>query len=334
MSHNVELNQIQKAVLTSFDEGYVELTHDWGGHGLPPVSFKGRGRGAFKLRAPKRGEYALNSRYYIDVQGKVVFVFDTANCSDVHVDATGIYLAGSFNGWQDAIGDERWLMRPRVILGRSVLALAVKPEVFADGGDVLFKFVTEDHHWFQVDTSAASAVVDDENNWNFKYDPAKTGRHLFQFKLSQPVELSENNRLLCASKEGDPQLVDLEPGNFFYELRSDKELGAIVEGKKTVFRLFAPRAKWVEVGLMKTISEDGPDNWISLERREDFVWEIELSENLSGSYYWFRLDGPEGATSLFDPSVNVLDPYAKAVVSREGPAIVICLLYTSDAADE
>ena len=60
-----------------------------------------------------------------------------------------------------------------------------------------------------------------------------------------------------------------------------------------------------------------------MERSSDFVWEARIPGNLTGSCYWYRLDGPDGPCSLFDPEFNVLDPYAKAAVSREGPGIVV-----------
>lgn len=322
MAGNEEPNYIKKATLTSLKEGVVEFARDWHSSRLPRVSMKGRGRGGFRLKAEKLSDYAVRSHYYVDAKERAVFVFDTTRCSDVHVDATGIYLAGSFNGWQDAIGQDEWLLKPKRFSGGKMLSLTVPLTVFDGSQNVVFKFVTEDHHWFEAEADAPNLSSDSEGTLNYRFDPKRTGRHRYMFTLSKAADLSESNQVLFLQGKKQ-QVMDLEPGPFFYELSSEKELGAIVGKRKTTFRLFAPRAKWVEVGVMDDLGSGEPDKWIPMRRAKDFVWEVDVKSNLAGCYYWYRLDGPSGPTCLFDPEVNVLDPYAKAVVSRDGPGIVV-----------
>jgi pullulanase/glycogen debranching enzyme len=122
--------------------------------------------------------------------------------------------------------------------------------------------------------------------------------------------------------------VPLIPGQFFYELRTNLPLGALVRENETVFRLFAPRALAVNLHVCEDASrQDAATVW-PLERREDSdesagVWEVTLDRNLHGWFYWYVLDGVRAGPGKFDPSARVLDPYALAVMGREGPGIVL-----------
>jgi pullulanase len=63
---------------------------------------------------------------------------------------------------------------------------------------------------------------------------------------------------------------------------------------------------------------------LSLMLVDDGAWEVVVDENLTGWFYWYRVDGPsEAGFSHCDPEVNIVDPYALAVVDRLGPAIVV-----------
>ena len=53
------------------------------------------------------------------------------------------------------------------------------------------------------------------------------------------------------------------------------------------------------------------------------VWEVTLNLNLHGWFYWYHIDGPRDEFGAFDPQQRVLDPYALAIVSRDGPGIVL-----------
>jgi pullulanase/glycogen debranching enzyme len=53
------------------------------------------------------------------------------------------------------------------------------------------------------------------------------------------------------------------------------------------------------------------------------VWEVTLNLNLHGWFYWYQIEGPHDEFGAFDPKQHVLDPYALATVSRDGPGIVL-----------
>jgi pullulanase/glycogen debranching enzyme len=116
------------------------------------------------------------------------------------------------------------------------------------------------------------------------------------------------------------------PGAFFYTLRSDLPLGALVRGDRTVFRLFAPRATAVTLEI--SADPAGQRGWqpYALHRRADAdgaagIWETTLDRDLHGWCYGYRVAGD--AEGAFDPSQRLLDPYAWAVLGPQGPGVVV-----------
>ena len=170
-------------------------------------------------------------------------------------------------------------------------------------------------------------MTDDKGNLNRFVDPARTGRHLWRFDSAVPLDLAEPWSVGWADADpaADTPTVPVVPGSFFYELKSDLPLGAIVRAGETVFRLFAPRARGVTLHLNHDLSRPGEAEAFSLRRRAEAegVWELALDRELHGWYYWYSLDGMSGGAGSFDPAMRVLDPYALASVSHDGPGMVL-----------
>jgi pullulanase/glycogen debranching enzyme len=154
---------------------------------------------------------------------------------------------------------------------------------------------------------------------NHIVDPSRTGQHLYQFSVQDPVDLSAG---WTVAWQGGEQ-VPLRPGEFFYQLESRAPLGALARGSETTFRLFAPRARRVELCVCEDLTLQDTPHRYPLVKRADHVWEVTLTQNLHGWFYWYHLDGPKDALGLFDPARRVLDPYALATVNRLGPGIVL-----------
>ncbi|MGY8693536.1 MAG: alpha-amylase family glycosyl hydrolase, partial [Verrucomicrobiia bacterium] len=124
--------------------------------------------------------------------------------------------------------------------------------------------VTEEHAWLPVDPEAPNVAHDGQGNSNYVFSDKRSGRHRFRFALQRPVDLSEVHYLIYHGRVHS-QRAFLEPGPFFYELKSDKMLGAIVGDGETVFRLFAPRAKWVKVGFFMPGESEESISWVLME---------------------------------------------------------------------
>jgi pullulanase/glycogen debranching enzyme len=122
--------------------------------------------------------------------------------------------------------------------------------------------------------------------------------------------------------------VPVAPGNFFYALKTDLPLGALVRANETVFRLFAPRARAVTLFYCEERAKQKEAASVPLWRRRDAegangVWETVVPQRLHGWFYWYAVDGVRDGAGRFDPTMKILDPYALAAIGRDGPGIVL-----------
>ena len=318
-------NALVSATLESPTRGVIELRHDWRGRSVPVFVIAG---GAFRMRRLERqatARFGLRAGYHFPKEGVIEFVFDPATQPDLDLERETVHVAGEFNGWRGAELVE-WAMRPRVLAGRPVLTWSGPAEPVLAGG-LRFKFVTAKHQWMPVPWDAPAVERDPGGNLNRVIDPDRTGCHLFGFELEAPADLSASLTLRWAEGHAGEQ-VPLRPGAFFYELASDLPLGVYPRADGTVFRIFAPRAKSVELAVCGALAEQDRPHRYRLSRRADAdgaagVWEIALEGNLHGWYYWYQVDGPRDPFGVFDPKKRILDPYALAAVGREGPGIVL-----------
>lgn len=319
------VNALVSATLESPTKGFIELRHDWRGRTVPLLVIAGGNLRMRRLERLATMRYALSSGYHFPQEGVIEFVFDPTHCPDVDVEQGTVHVAGEFNGWRGA-EEPGWAMRPRMVAGREVLVWTGPADRILQSGR-RFKFVTGKHQWLVVPWDAPSLELDSGGNLNRVIDPERTGYHVLSFELEAPADLSVNLTVRWAEGHAGDQ-VPLRPGRFFYELASSLPLGVHAQRDGTVFRVFAPRAKSVELALCAALAEQDKPHRYRLARRADAdgaagVWELTLEDNLHGWYYWYQVDGPRDAFGVFDPKRRILDPYALATVGREGPGIVL-----------
>jgi len=309
-----------RAWLESPVSGCIEYPADWRDTEVPAVRITGGGRSPTLVSFERAPCHAAAQRYgyFVDEHGRMVFAR-----TPLGTDGQAVYLAGDFNGWQDAVGREEWRLRPGVLEGVPMLLWSGPTDWFLHNLPPRFKFVTGEHLWLRLPDNAPNAVGDTAGHMNLVVVPSITGRQLFRFTLAAPLDLSVAWTVIPvgASASGVP----LEPGEYFFTVKSDLPLGAIVRGDQTIFRLFAPRARTVRLHLAKSLAAGNGGKVLVPAKRADepAVWELAVTGNLHGWYYWYELDGPRDATAHFDPRQRVLDPYALAAVGREGPGIVL-----------
>lgn len=107
----------------------------------------------------------------------------------------------------------------------------------------------------------------------------------------------------------------LEPTKVLDKFYSTKKLGWEIKEGKTVFNIFAPRAKFVKLVLFDKYDDlNGKEFFMS--RDYDGVWTISFNEELYNKYYAYKIDGPKDKTEMYDPDVLIADPYSTAVASR------------------
>jgi pullulanase len=319
---------IVRAWLESLSTGVVELDRDWTDRSLPRFTL-GEQCPAPGALAPAPGLVAGRTYgYFLNPKGEISFVVPLEHGCNVDATRDLVYLAGDFNGWEAAIGADEWRLHPAELDGEQVLVWTGEAARFLGVAGQRFKFVTGEHQWLVPPDDAPNVARDDQGNFNRFLDPHRTGWHLWQFTLGAPLDLAEPRTVTwAAAAPGTTRAVPLVPGNFFYELKTDLPLGAMVRGAATVFRLFAPRARAIRLMLGQ---QPAPEKMqaFPLARRTDAegaagVWETTLNQNLHGWFYWYVVEGVREGSGRFDPTVRVLDPYALAATSREGPGIVL-----------
>ena len=325
MSHRA--NRIVNACLISPTEGVVELDHDWRARYTPPIKFSG-GLRVDRLSRASVWDYGKESGYFVDNAGRIHFILSKGAHPRPFARRGEVFLAGDFNGWGDAIGQPRWKLNPVMIGDLEMLGWEGNATDFKGHPSMRFKFVTSEGQWYPVAGDAPNVVADGGGNRNRIVNLDRTGRHVFRFRLRRPLDLTRSRQVVWTGGE-EPQSVELRPGPFFYDLQSDLAMGTEVGHARTRFRLFAPRAKTVTVGLSPTFpATESTEILVALERRQDDhgragVWEATFPRDLHGWFYWYHIDGPNDPWGLFEPERRVLDPYAIASVSREGPGVLL-----------
>lgn len=323
MSEREPARRIVRASLESLQGGRIELASDWEDASLPPIEGASKD---FKVKALHRvppQEFGKTSSFWISTGGELCFALDLARLSEVPLDDKGVYVCGPFNGWTEALNKPEWRLHPETLGGWKCLVWRGPAAPFLRDGGARFKFATGDGHWFEVPWSAPNLVRDDDGNRNHRVTPGRTGRHLFDFTLAKTADLSGDNQLRWKERAGSGQTVDVRPGAFFFRLRTDAPLGALVENSRTVFRVFAPRARTAEVAVFDAPEDAATATWRKMRRTADGCWELALEGNQHGRCYYYRFTGPKNAFSAFDPAFLIADPWALALVDSAGPALVV-----------
>jgi len=319
-------HRIVRAWLESLTTGVVEFDRDWR-TARPPLLSLGRqcpAPGGLRPASP----VTVGRTYGYFVHGsELTFLLPLAQAGAVDAPHETYYVAGDFNGWQEAVGRPEWRMRLVELEGEPVFFWSGEMTAFFRPPGLRFKFVTGEHQWLSLPGDAPNAVRDEAGNVNRVLDAARTGRHLWRFTCVQPLDLAETLTVNWAHATEAPA-VPVTPGEFFYQLKSDLPLGAQLGAHETTFRLFAPRARSVLLFLCENLAQqDRAQSW-PLARRDDAhgtvgVWEIAMNQRLDGWFYWYAIDGVREGPGRFDPAQRVLDPYALATVGRDGPGIVL-----------
>ena len=319
--------RIVSAWLESLTTGVVELDRDWT-HARPPRFTLGdQCPTPSGLKVDGGLMAAVSYRYFVNAAGEMVFALTPEHGSVIDPAKDTVYVAGDFNGWQDAVGHEAWRLRPGELEGERVLMWTGPAAGLLQPSGQRFKFVTGEHQWLGLPAEAPNVVREPDGNLNRVIDARRTGRHLWRFTLAKPLALSDAWSVMWANRP-EAEAVPIVPRSFFYELGTDLPLGALVRRTETVFRLFAPRARAVRLYVAEKLEPTDGASSYHLARRSDAdgaagVWEITLGQNMHGWFYWYQIDGVQTGAGRFDPSMRVLDPYALAAVRHDGPGIVL-----------
>jgi pullulanase/glycogen debranching enzyme len=314
-----------RAWLDSLSSGIVEFDRNWESTVPPAVALSGSIEvGSFE-RAPDLAA-AQTYRYFLRDPKTFVFALPIRPGGDVDPERDRVYVGGAFNGW-NAVGNEDWRLLPGELDGAKVLMWSGPAESVLVGPEVMFKFVTGESQWLHPRDEAPNIVRDESGSVNRAITSKRTGAHLWRFALQEPLDLA-GSWTVAAGANLTTSTLPLVPGEFFFSLATDLPLGAIVSGRSTVFRLFAPRAESVTLHACHDLADRKGAGAFPLARRLDphgaaGVWEVELDRNLHGWFYWYSVESMTSGGGRLTTSPDILDPYALATVDRAGPGIIL-----------
>jgi pullulanase/glycogen debranching enzyme len=305
--------------------GIVEFDRNWEAAAPPAIALSGSVEVTRFARAPDL-EVAKTLRYFLKDPATLVFALPLKRNGGVGRADEKVYVAGPFNGWQSAVANEDWRMHLESLDGEDVLLWTGPASKVMKGGEVLFKFVTGENQWLHPSDDAPNCVRDETGFVNRFLDPAKTGAHLWRFELSASLDLA-GAWTVAAGADVSSGFVPLVPGDFFFDLGTELQMGAIVTQRATTFRIFAPRAESVTLFACHDLANRKAADSFPLARRGDAdgasgVWEVELDRNLHGWFYWYSIEAAAGDGKISTRG-DILDPYALATVDRGGPGIVL-----------
>ncbi len=282
------------------------------------------------------GREAGSRQGYFLAGGLITFVFDGTHYGLDLGPNDRVTVAGNFNGWDSSGGNGRWVLNRPAAGGLPELTTqlgGLRPPQGAQ--DLLFKFVINGSRWLSPPQGALNAISDGKGNVNLKIDPALAGGTSLKITTADAIDLSKSHVVVIQGIADRPIWFPVTPGRIFDQLKSDKELGAILDREHgcTTYRVFAPRASSVHLCLFDTPQyEVQKPEYRKLEPAEryamwkdpaDGVWEISLLGLDIGSYYSFNVDGPAGNGEGFNGLAQVGDPYARAAAHSMNNTIVI-----------
>lgn len=267
------------------------------------------------------------------VTGKdVEFVFDPDTYGMNTSEILTAVVSGTFSNWNPDTVDYRlkrqadgtWRARtPYTSLDRNTIE-----------GPIMFKFVINGE-WKNPPASAPNTMLEPGTpHMNLTLPRPGDARPELRITTEEPIDLRRPPALIVNGLHTSALKVRPTPGKILDTLDSDQPVGVTLdrENQQTTYRLFAPRATSVHIGLFDGpyhTLEDGtrvkPAERLLMTRRDDGTWEYRVNGLQIGQYYAFQVEGRHGEGEGFNGNVWIGDPYAKAVSLAEGNSIVMDL---------
>ncbi len=318
-----QLHHITHAFWLAPSVGCVLLDRDWKDERPPPLVAAYNGLALTRIRpAPSDFIGRFTGYYRRDAD---TFVFCQEDHRHPHLDfrRTPVRVVGPFNGWGRDGNQQSWELQPRECSDGTLLWERAVPVKRLKGNPCHFRFVSSHWHWLRPLASAINLATDEAGNVNYLCQPSCSGRHVFLFDVKDGRGMDGKHSLAWRRDEHrDP--VPVRPGLSFFDLKTNLPLGAHVEGDETVFRVFAPRARKVEVEIvMQAPDSEGERHAMTLS--DDLLtWEARLPGNRHGAFYFLVVEGEnDGVSTRFESDRRLLDPWALASAGPSGPGIVV-----------
>ncbi len=286
------------------------------------------GLGRLKLRWKYPEENPALRGYRI--HGKEVeFVFDPASYMMSSHEIQSAQVAGNFNDW-DAASTETRMVNDGDIWRVRLPYAPIDSKVTQ--GEILFKFVINGD-WKNPPSEAPNAMLEPgTTHMNLQLPRADVVLPELTIQTERPINLSQPPLLHIQGLHDKTIKVWPSPGTVLDSLYSPKKMGATLDRseKETIYRIFAPRASSVTLGLFDGpyyLTEDevpvDPTQTVEMKKDKDGVWEHRQPGLNTGQYYAYKIAGPMGNGEGFNPAAWMGDPYATAVGLAEGNSLVM-----------
>lgn len=245
--------------------------------------------------SPRKNGYKRQS-------SEVCFIYDPEQMGGGLDGHKGIYLLGSFNKWQKAMGKRAWKLSWNDTEKWWELRLpANKVPLWSS-----FKFKQKGGGWAP---SGANLVL--------------RGRQGQRVDCQQSLDITQVYEL---RKKGEARGAVVIPRGLLHDALSQQsssaKLGAHCSPEQTTFTLFAPTAQSVELRLYKQ-AQDKTGATHAMKRSEDGCWSLTMSGDLHGRYYVYCVDAPGT-----NPLREVIDPYSRCNSAHDGRGLVLDLKRT------
>ncbi|MDE6432203.1 MAG: glycoside hydrolase family 1 [Opitutales bacterium] len=255
--------------------------------------------------------FAKTSGYYAECD-KISFCLPEYRVKYLDLSKHSLFLAADFNNWFEATRDTKFQLNYTVIDNEPYFSVQIAraeiPENFQ------FKFVTSGGEWVGPTLETVNKVYAPNNIYNYYFDAKKTGEHIIALHSNEPLLLCDKFTLKIGELE---RIVDPTP--WLLSTYTNAELGANIQNNFTNFRIFIPRAHAVRLLLYRDV-HDTP-TITTMHRNNDCTWETTISQNLHGYFYHYQALFFEQTN--WEDAEKILDPYAKATYSPDGPGIIL-----------
>ncbi len=259
---------------------------------------------------------------------KITFCMDESVYGISISQNSSVVVAGTFNNWQRsnnwALHDEN---NDNVWEGTFDLS-----KVMATDSEPQFKFIVGESSWLSVPDNAPNAIDDGRGHINFSIKKNLTEKPFVQIFTESPIDLTQSYTLLVDNVALRSAIASVMPGDVLDEFKTDKQLGVIYSKRynSTLFRIFSPRAKSVDLCLYNTPEFSDGGNLLPAEKiipmkkvAAQGFWSVRIKGTPYGKYYSFKVDGPSGRGEGFNPMTRVGDPYARAAAYSMNNTILI-----------
>ncbi len=312
--------KIETACWTSFNSVLVSFNKDWYSSRTPILIWRPENIEISDVKQRSPHLYGIDSGYYL-TDNKIHFILYQNRYPGIDWKNNNVYVVGDFNDWSYHLAKSKWMLQSVKIDSKNYQRFSIDRNELRNDKTYRFKFITQSGRWLEIPSDTPNIITDKNGNTNYVIKFNKGGAH--QFYITTPFSFYNGSKSeITLLNNESRQTVKIDPGTFLLDLESSVELGSIVDGNETIFRIFSPRAKTVTVSFFNNLNY--PDFiTLNLNRVENTIWEIIHPENLHGWYYYFQIDGHDNDTfSNFNSEFKILDPYALATVSPSGPGII------------